>query len=254
MSLRKRNVLTLWDPGGDIVTTAIVSVGGHWFRPQIIGTDSDISSNVGANIPTDAWMVFDTESADACCIQIGTEIATVTGGLTCTDAFCRIQAFGLPFTAAAPHDQPPAVEATLVAGENNLGGHTPLTIRTAGTDGLVGAFTNSATNCFDDLIMLSDGTAVAVGDTSLITFWLAHPNLNDAVGATGFANNRPPRISGIVRVWLAIELVPTLGSSVTAMTLTAGSRIHAILFDEYVKSVPYKLGTREDLKTNIPAV
>jgi len=201
MSLRKRNVLTLWDPGGDIVTTAIVSVGGHWFRPQIIGTDSDISSNVGANIPTDAWMVFDTESADACCIQIGTEIATVTGGLTCTDAFCRIQAFGLPFTAAAPHDQPPAVEATLVAGENNLGGHTPLTIRTAGTDGLVGAFTNSATNCFDDLIMLSDGPAVAVGKIAVqhavVRSLPPHPHAGKQGDHCGDGNHQPGLLLGI---------------------------------------------------------
>jgi hypothetical protein len=89
-TLQKVNVLTLWDPGsGDVITTSLLAAGGiHHFIPRTVGTDSDLSANA-ATIPTTAWMKIELKGADACYIQIGTKIATVTGGAAVTD--CGLQ-------------------------------------------------------------------------------------------------------------------------------------------------------------------
>lgn len=256
MSLRKKEVVTLWQPGGDIVTGSIANGGSYWFRPETVGTDSDLSTNDGT-IRTDAWMAIDTHGADALAIQIGTKVSAVTGGSVWDGAACRVWAFGALHVGPEPHDRPPIIEnAYTIAGDpdTDLAAIAVLASYWPGTGGFLGTYTGAGVDMVDNVVLLGDGTAVAAADTTLTTFWLGKSQTNDDRGQAA-NSHAPPRISGIGKVWLAIQMVPSeSGTNISALTLTADSSILAILYDEYRKAIPYTVRPRQELRQAVPKI
>ena len=229
--LRLRDVKALWTPSGDL--GAISTAENRWLLPN-----NTLSANLSA-IPTTAWHTIAVDGADAACIQAAFEITVVTlgGATTVTNAIPRFFGFGLPHVAAAPHDQPPGIEAAQTRSTPPGGplAAAPLAFIWPGTDGLFGYNANDNTNMGDGFFgLISDATAPAVGETTLNTVWLSHPFANAAIGAAGWAADQPPGIEGLDRIWLAMGLSPVLAvSNITAITLTGSVRL--LLFDEVVR-------------------